>query len=258
MHANDRAVAPPTSALPTERVAPRTESPIVDSAFNRLFGGIALTSEQTAKARDLIVELAERQDAQDKATMFAFVKSLTARMAVQARRDSALRALAMSDADRATLDARLAAMGPMGGGRRGRSDSPAPALGVVGGGPRGGGRGRVGGGGVPVVDNSTLLGRVVSDIIYLRLFDGIALSSDEQTVARKTIADAEQEMQALMPESPMTELRLLASGAVLMRAESKLAFVALFTNDADRSVLESRIAIENRVVVRQVPPGSKL
>jgi hypothetical protein len=258
MHANDRAVVPPTSALPTERAAPRTESPIVDSAFNRLFGGIALTSDQTAKARDLIVELAERQEAQDKATMFAFVKSATARMTVQARRDSALRALVMSDADRATLDARLAAMGLMGGGRRGRSGSPVPALGAIGGGPRGGGRGRVGGAGVLMVDNSQLATGLVADVIYRLLFGGIALSPEEEAVARKLIDDADQEMRALIPEPPMIELRLLTSGAVVMRAESKSAFVALLTNPADRSVLESRIAIENRVVVRAVPPGSKL
>jgi beta-lactamase regulating signal transducer with metallopeptidase domain len=249
-------INPPTaSPLPDRAGLPRAQSN-VDSIFSRLFAGIPLTPDQATKAVDMIARLAEQQDSQDKANMLATVRSITARLAVQARRDSALRALAMSDADRTTLDARLSTMS-MGGGRRGRSgsDSPAPAPNGIGGG-RGGGRGRSGGGGPVIIQEVPAGVGSIVDAIYSRLFSGIALSPNDEGAAHTIIADAQREIQSLIPEPPMVQLRLFPTGGVLMSPEAKSALSALLTNDADRAVLESRIMVETRVVVRQPAPAS--
>ena len=233
-----------------ERVV-QTETPLVDSAFARLFSGIALTTEQATQARDLISKLALVQDENNKAATAALVKSTIARIALQANRDSALRELTMTDGDRLTLDARLATSGPSVGGRGGRSGSPmAVGDAFVGGGQGvGGGRGRGRSGGSGVTEVPVNAG----DAIYGYLFQGITLSTDEESLARKIIVDAQEAMQALMPEPPLTELRLLASGLVVMRPESWSAFTSLVPNDADRALLEGRIVVEQRVVRRN--PG---
>ncbi len=236
--------------------AVKTEDPLVDSAFARLFSGITLTTEQANQARDLLTKLALTQRENDIATVYAMTKSATMRIALQASRDSALRTIVTSDADRVTLDARLAASGPLGGGRRGRSGSPAVAGDTlfIGGGGRGfeGARGRGRSGGSTLTEVPVNVG----DAIYAFLFQGIGLSPDQELFARKLIADTQQAMQALIPQPPLTELRLLTSGAVLMRPDSKLALTSLITSDADRNLLESRIAFEQRVI-KSISPVSR-
>lgn len=259
--APDTRVAAITTPVPSVGASP-TQQP-VDSIFNRLFDGVALTASQAAQARDLIGKLAVVQAEQDRATMAVFVQSVVARMTVQARRDSALRALVANDADRALLNSRL---GQFGGGRRGRSGSEAPAQGLDplgggrggggAGGGLGGGRGRVGGAGFPVLQEVPV-GVALSDVIYQRLFEGIALAPEQEASARTIIADAQQAMSALISEPPMVELRMLTTGAVLMSAESRATLLGLLATDADRALVDSRIAIETRVVRRPTAGSPK-
>ena len=93
----------------------------------------------------------------------------------------------------------------------------------------------------------------VGDAVFAYLFQGIGLSSDQEVSARKIIVDAQQAMQSLIPQPPLTELRLLTSGAVLVRPESKIALMAFVSSDGDRDLLEQRIAQENRVVKTAQP-----
>jgi hypothetical protein len=95
-------------------------------------------------------------------------------------------------------------------------------------------------------------GGALSDVIYQRLFEGIALAPEQEASARTIIDDAQQAMAALISEPPMVELRMLTTGAVLMSAESRATLLGLLATDADRALVDSRIAIETRVVRRSL------
>src|SRR5207249_469478 len=215
----------------------------VDVVFHRLFDGIALTPEQEAKARDLLTQLQTEQVAQDQIVLQGMRSWFPKRAVLLAQRDSALRALLTSDADRTAFDARIAP--PVAGGR-GTSGAPRPDSSAPGrsGGRRGGGDGGAGGRG-----NGGGAGRgsamsLIVDAMFHRLFDGITLTPDQEARARGTITKAQQDIQALMP--PPVPVRLATRpvlGVVLMQAESESALVALLTNDADRAALKSHIVV---------------
>ncbi|HTE47763.1 MAG TPA: hypothetical protein VK636_21145, partial [Gemmatimonadaceae bacterium] len=267
---HDSSLNAPILLSPAPATMRYASSPTVDSVFNRLFTGITLTPDQEGAARQLIGMLANRQIAAITTTLLAGLSTRPAITALQTRRDSALRSLLTTDDDRAIFDARAAATGG-----RGRSGG-APGFGE-------GARGRVGGGGrigrggfagdttimaggarrrsgspspsVSLAIPSFQIGGV--DAAFDRLLGGFALTPDQEATARTIIADARREMESLIPEVPMTELALIPSGNVLMRAESKATLLALLTNDADRALVDSRIALETRIVVRNPPGGRK-
>jgi len=214
----------------------------VDTIFHRLFDGIALTADQETKARDLLMNLAQEQAAQDQIVMQALTSSQPKRAAIQAQRDSALRALLTTDGDRAAFDARVAP--PIGGGRSGGrgNDSLAGGRGGRGGGrgtPPGGGRGP-GRGASPAA---------IADAMFHRLFDGLALTPAQEGDARGIIAQAQDDLQAFA--LPLLPLRLArrSGGGVVMQAQSDSAFAALLATDADRATLHAR------VIVVPLPPG---
>jgi len=145
------------------------------------------------------------------------------------------------------LDSRV----PLGGGRRGRSGgggSPPSGAEAIGG-MRG--RGRVGG---PTLTRDAQLSVTSTDEALGRLLVGIVLTPEQEASARAIIDASREELIAAMPDLPMTRLWLLNTGGVAMRAESRNALSALLTNDADRSLLESRIAVETRTIVKRGEP----
>src|SRR5262249_15245575 len=148
--------------------------------------------------------------------------SMPKRTAIMARRDSSLRALISSPADRATFDERLA---PPTGGRGGRSGAP-PGVG----GGRSGGPGR----------GSS---EVVMDAMYHRYFDGMGMSSEKEAPARAIIQSAQTGLSTLLaaPEPPRLQLRP-ALGLVVMRPDGEAALASVLTNDADRATLHARIS----------------
>ena len=249
-----------TTPVPQKRVAVGT-SDTVDEAFRLIYDGIALTPDQEAQARGILTRLFVAAIAQDLAVTAASLKTLPQRQALRAERDSTLRALLTNDADRATFDARVAASA---GGGRGRSGGPGPdeARGRVG---AGGGE-RVGGGGAGSgqrVGGDGRGGRVGGDVtirrsvtttievqptysiggpranlasmvetIFHQLFDGIALTPDQEASARGTLTETQQALQGLAP----------AEERLPIMSESELALVALVANDADRKTVQARIS----------------
>jgi hypothetical protein len=132
----------------------------VDTIFNRLFEEIALTPDQSARARDILARLYQEQLRQDSVERLALVAKNAKAIMTRMQRDSALRALLTNDTDRSTFDAHAsnARGGPRSGGAGRVSlaaglDSLAAAL--PGGRAGGGGRGRAGGRG----GTDTLAGR---------------------------------------------------------------------------------------------------
>jgi beta-lactamase regulating signal transducer with metallopeptidase domain len=224
---------------------------VVDQAFHLIYDGIALTPEQVGQARGILTRLFEAALAQDAIVQAAALRTLPQRQALLAERDSTLRALLTNDADRATLDARLAALPD--GGMRGRSGGPGPdgargRVGGAGGGQRvgGDGRGRVGGDGSErrvsvtttiIVPKTVQVGPgtpfpSIVETIFHRLFDGIALTPEQEASAQATLTETQQALQALTP----SEERLP------IMSDSELALVALVTNDADRKTVQGRIS----------------
>ncbi|MEX2284256.1 MAG: M56 family metallopeptidase [Gemmatimonadota bacterium] len=125
---------PPPAGRPASELI---RSAFADSIFERLFEGITLQRDQEARARDLLARLAQLQLVQDAVANVSQAANRLRTVALTTRRDSALRALLTSDADRATFDQRMAQ-----GGGRGWVDfefSPGDSA--------GGGRGARGGGG---------------------------------------------------------------------------------------------------------------
>ena len=219
----------------------RGGGPNVDSLFHRLFDGITLSADQEAKARELLSRLAAEQLAQSATALQAALNSLPKRAALQAERDSALRALLTSDADRAAFDARAAPPGGRAGGRSGAPPFVLPLGGrSAGGGPggRAGGDGGRGGGGRGAAPE------LLADATFHRLLDGLTLTPQQEATARAVIAKAQTDLQALVPPPrPIQVMMRFDSRAVMMQAESESAFLALLTNDADRATLQSRIVV---------------
>lgn len=91
---------------------------------------------------------------------------------------------------------------------------------------------------------SRLTQALPGDGLYSRLFDGIAMSSDQEAGARAAILEFQQGLRALMPtpEPPILGIRRNPT-RVVMRPTSDSAFMALVSSDADRATLQSRISV---------------
>jgi hypothetical protein len=256
---NNLAPIAPAPAVSAPSVLPVQTSPLIDSVFARLFAGIPLSLDQAAKAHDIIARLEVRQIAQDVSMLTSVLNAEPIAATLQAQSDSMLRALLPNGAELEILNKRLSARDssvvPVGGGRRGRSGGGAPPTdpNALGGGRGGGmpGRGRSGG---PVqVVGSVQLSVPSTEETFRRLFDGIALTPDQETNARAIIEATTERFFALLPDPPLTELRLVNAGRVAMRTGSRDMLAALLTNDADRALLESRTTVETRTIIKNGP-----
>jgi len=252
-----------------------------DSVFNILFDGITLNAGHAHDAHDLLDQLAIQQSTQDQKQASLLSANRARSAALQAQRDTALRALLANDADRAVFDAHLAqpagGRGRSGGGGgfagrgggnplyvidgvpitgdsliqrmgvgvvRGRVGGSVDFTGAVGGG-RGGGRG----GAVGLTPNQAVLDSIsanmntlISDLTFHRLFDGISLAPAQESAARSLIVSTQNAIAAGRPKLESAVLRVNpVTGLVAMRAESASALVALASNDADRATVRSRI-----------------
>jgi hypothetical protein len=87
------------------------------------------------------------------------------------------------------------------------------------------------------------------------IFNGIALTPEQDAEVHKIANDMRREMLPLLPDSPPDQLVLLPNGSVLLRPEAKAALMSLLESDADRATLDARISIDTRIVVRTSPPG---
>ena len=248
--------APPLPMHVTEAVTsspPRAAFSQLDSLiYDRLFVGVALSADQQMAARLFLSNLAQIQAKQDQAMVAANVRSTIDRLRLTQERDSSLLSLLTNDADRDVLTARLTSV-PMGGGRRGRSGNPTGEVpaGPMGG-PRSGGRGRVAGAGVslqevPVTD-------AIDDVLFGLLLNGISLAPEQDAAAHSILKTYRQKIVSALPDPMPFQLRLQGTADVVMRPESRAALLAILSNDADRAVVDSRIAVEVRVVNRQLPP----
>jgi hypothetical protein len=242
---------------------------VVDTVFARLFEGIALSRSQEARVCDILTTLQQEQLVQDLAASVSQITEQVRRTALQVRRDSALRALLEGDADRALLDERLArAPGP-----RGRTGGPPPDLtaggrrgGGGGGGERVGGGARRGGGGggdtlgmrvgrggqrgdlrLYIEDIRAVFDSTIAEATFHRLFEGIPLTAEQESRARRLIHDTQKEMRPQVTLAAQPRLRLdPVSGMVTMPAESADELSALLGSDADRALLRSRILVVPR------------
>jgi hypothetical protein len=188
---------------------------IVESIYRVLFGAIVLTDDQRGRAMEILIRLQAEQTAQTQAMIAAVQASMPARAAIQAQRDSSLRALITSPTDRATFDSRL---GPPSGGR---SAGPGGRSGGPGGGPS-----------VTVID-----------LMYHRLFDGIAMSPETEASARAIIEKAQSELSGLLPPPQPPRLQLRPQlGLVVMQPEGESALASVLGSDADRATLHARIS----------------
>lgn len=81
------------------------------------------------------------------------------------------------------------------------------------------------------------------DALYHRLFDGIAMSPENEASARDILQKAQTELRALMPAPQPPRLQLRPQlGLVVMRPEAETALASLLTSDADRATLHSHIS----------------
>ncbi len=257
----------PGNVIMRQTTSLATVPPRSDSIFEYLFAGITLTPTQEAAARDLVNQLEAAQVSQMSNTVKAIVAAQPLRQAIQAQADSGLEALLTNDADRATLRGRFtpAVGGGRGGGRSaslagdsmfvlaggrggriGGGGGFAGAPGAVVGGGRGGARGGAGALSVTAAANAT-------DLVFHRLFDGIALAPQQESDARTIIGKMQADMRATNPLVPQTIIaRRPFSTLVTMGPESAAAFASMLSNDADRATLQSHIVIEVRVI--ETPP----
>jgi hypothetical protein len=267
--AHDTAAATPNAAVVTMTSMPcnangQDDGAIVDSIFRQLFAGIALTNDQQSVACDMLARLHREQMTADSIVAATLLVDRVNRSLLQHRRDVALRELLTNDADRTTFDARVAQEFAANPGGRGRSGGPPPDW--TGGGRRGGGRGvqydsllvvgrggRGGGRGAPPAELSSTVAQLsasisafMSDATFHRLFDGIALTPDQEKSARALITTTQQELRfPLLP--PPVRLRVnQRSGLVSMQPESASALLDLVSNVADRATIQSRIAVTPR------------
>lgn len=179
---------------------PVVQATLADSAYKVLFDGIALSPNQETEARRILVDLHAKQLMQA-ATSQAYQANRTL---IMARRDTALRSMLATDADRATFDshnfqrllvqgrgvveqisfaAGASGAGASGGGGRGGRGGSAGAGGAAGGvievagsGARGGGAGGAissGSGSLIVVDGRVVSGAIVSRRDTTRMGDPI-------------------------------------------------------------------------------------
>jgi hypothetical protein len=82
---------------------------------------------------------------------------------------------------------------------------------------------------------------LMADVTYRRLFEGITLAPEQETIARALINNAQQQTRLEMPVL-VTVLRVnQARGVVTMSEESAAALDDILSNDADRTALQARI-----------------
>jgi beta-lactamase regulating signal transducer with metallopeptidase domain len=246
---------------------------VVDVIFDRLFDGIALTANRSSRACDELERLQQEQFTADEANRQAVEASRPKMAALRSQRDSALRSLLTSEAAQSVFDANLAqsAAGgrgrsggpPPDGGRGARSGGPPPdggrggrsggppldsvvwlnRGGLPGGGARQGGRGPSGRGDAVewVESRLALVSNLVNNLTMRSLFDGIALTPEQDARARDLIASAQREIDAQRPR-PDVRLRMNpATGIVSIRAPRDSTLMSLVPNDAERDVLRSRM-----------------
>jgi beta-lactamase regulating signal transducer with metallopeptidase domain len=266
-----------SAALPETLIRRQVPGPVVtrpfagaptqgtDSIYELLFNGITLTQDQEAKARELITQLQAAQALQMANTVRALIAAAPLRQALQAQVDSALERLLTSDADRTLLRSRFAPQVAGGRGRSGGGAVGAVYVGdslVFGGGGRGarvgGGGGRGGGGGGGGARGGAGFGATaaadITDLLFHRYFDGIALTPQQEGDARAILTKWQADVRALNPPAlPPILMRLPFSNQVVMSPESAAAFASLLSNDADRATLQSHIRVE---VIRTIesPP----
>jgi hypothetical protein len=191
----------------------------IEAVYRVLFDGISLDDDQRSRATEILGRLAAEQSAQMQATITTVQASMPKRAAIQAWRDSSLRALVSSPVDRAIFDEHAAT--PAGG----RGGGVPPGAGGRSGGP---GRGP---------------SEVVIDAMYHRLFDGITMSPDNEAAAHGIIQTAQTELAALLPPPQPPRLQLRPQlGVVVMRPDGESALESLLTSDADRATLRARIS----------------
>lgn len=205
---------------------------LTDTIYAILYGDISLSATEQQAARQLIAKLETEQQVQTSAY-------LVQRQSMQARRDSALRALLAGSDDRAVLDARLvagpgargaapAANTPLVGGRGGRAGgSGAPPDGARGG-------ARIGGAGTPGNNPGS-----ATDMAFRRFFDGITLTAEQEAAARVILTDSQNQIANAPPPSV---IRInIQTRAILVGAPDDSSLVSLGSNAADRSRIRSRI-----------------
>jgi hypothetical protein len=331
-------VLPRITKAPCVRTGGRSVPAVVDTIFDHLFEGVPLTPAQESQACNLLARMQLQQSAADEAANAELQTIQTRTQAIRTQRDSALRTIVTNEADRVTLDTRLALMasgtgrgamrsgGPgfetgyfsrsdtvnfrasgravvggdtlvyrvsgvgARGGRGGAGDTTTAARVALRGGRGGGGvivdttsaqrqvtrrgmqvgdttataggrgarRGGGGGGGggarggrggadpaaaAALVQTAEQMNEMVNQLTFRRLFEGIALTPDQESAAREVLSKAQQDMRMPRPR-PETILRFnRVSGMVSMQAESVAALSALVNSDADRTKLQSRIVI---------------
>lgn len=254
----DTAILPTMKAVGDDVIVAPPARPAFSAAdslfYDRLFTGVQLPPDQELAARLLLSNLAQLQVDQDRQLLVSGVQNALVRLQIGKERDSALFALLPNDADRELIGSRLAAM-QLGGGRRGRSANP-PGLTLpvdvpVGGGARG--RGRVGGGGGGASTQEVPVSASIDDVIFNSVFDGVALSAEQQVTARSILSTYRQKLVATIPDPVPFQLRMQGTTGVLMRPESRTTLLAILSNDADRAVVDSRILTETRVTVVRPP-----
>jgi beta-lactamase regulating signal transducer with metallopeptidase domain len=254
-----------TIILPTMRArgddvvvkTPRPAFSQLDSLiYDRLFAGVRLAPDEEIAARLLLGNLAAIQAKQDVSILVTATEGLVARMRLKQERDSTLLSLVSTDAERDLLAPRLAAT-QVGGGRRGRSGNP-PGLSEVPvgqvGGPRSGGgaRGRVGGGAEVVPSDGAIEG-LIDDVQFRMLFGGITVTPEQEAAAKAALSAYRQKIIATMPAPLPFQLRLQGPSNVVMSPEGRTALLAILSSDADRTVVDSRIVVEVRVINRPAP-----
>ena len=267
--------APPLTlaATPCQRVVGAQQVPsVVDSAYARLFDGVRLTTDQENKACEVLLRLHFEQVAADSITEAAQLAGRVKLAMLQAQRDALLRGLLTNETDRATLDAH-ARETPVG---LGALRMPMDWAGGAGGQRGAGARGRIGGGGggVPLLPDSVAAavvtrggrggrGRGVDpsgqaeissrlteftmQLSFNRLFEGIALTPEQEARAREIIKATEQEAHTVTPAPRLVRLRIPpVPGVVTLHGAGMAELMSIMSNDTDRATLQSRIIVAPR------------
>jgi beta-lactamase regulating signal transducer with metallopeptidase domain len=198
-----------------------------------LFDGIALTPEQGAKARGIIIDLQQQQNDADRVASAAMASYRARVLELERARNAQLRALLTNDADRATFDARIAPAPSTGRGRGGGPGTvPLPGSGA-----RGGGGGR---GGTPV--NSPEATALMTDLVFGGLFDGMTLTPEQSVRARTLIANTHEQAASLRPNAPLIMRFNARTGVASLQAPGDSLLLSVVSSDADRALLQSRIS----------------
>jgi hypothetical protein len=214
-------------------------APLVDSAFARLFTGIALTRAQQSDACGVLIDLERQQRAANESAREELRRNAVPAGAVITRRNDALRALLGDEAARALLAARTSP-GP-------RSAGSAPASGARSGAANPEVQGRIGGAPQSAPANtSASVAEQSGAAIFERLFEGIALTREQAESARAIIIRAEEELAPFRPVAPAILRFTRGTRIVSIRAPAGAELSALLSSDADRALLESRMSVAPR------------